>query len=557
MQNILLPDHSLFGFKSHNFDGKKLTLEISTVSQEAICPDCHQPSSRIHSHYLRTVRDLPVSGHTVVLLVSVRRLFCDTKSCSRCTFTERMTGTIEAYARRTNRLIDSQRIVGFIAGGESGAKITRKLALSSSPDTIIRMVRNTRLVESPTPRVLGLDDWALRKGHSYGTILVDLETHRPIDLLPDRSAETVKKWLLEHPGVEIVSRDRSSVYIEGINAGAPQAIQVTDRWHLLHNLVEAIERVLNRRYSLLQQAFRQSCIETVKSEDKLPANQPSDQEKPSPEKPITYTKQQRIHIREKHRAQFEEIRRLRNVEGLSIRAICRQLCVGKEKVHKNLANSEPPEYKRRKQKTILTPYWAYLVQRWTSGERNGMVLWKEIQNMGFSGSYQSMARELVSLKKKMPKERKQASAQKQASRKTENISQIRPFSARQTTWLFVKKQTELEGEKARYFSQLLSSSEEFQQLHVLVQQFWAMVCERKKDEFQPWIIQAKTVGIIELKNFAQGLEKDSQAVEAALTYEWSNGPTEGHNNRLKMIKRQMYGRAKFDLLRKRVLYSGI
>lgn len=557
MQNILLPNHRLFGLKSHNFDGKKLTLEISTVSQEAMCPDCHQSSSRIHSHYLRTVRDLPVSGHAVVMLVSVRRLFCDTKSCSRCTFTERMPGTIEAYARRTNRLIDSQRIVGFIAGGESGAKITRKLALASSPDTIIRMVRNTKLVESPTPRVLGLDDWALRKGHSYGTILVDLETHRPIDLLPDRSAETVKKWLLEHPGVEIVSRDRSSVYIEGINAGAPQAIQVTDRWHLLHNLVEAIERVLNRRYSLLQQAYRQSCIETVKSEDKLPANQPSDEEKPSPEKPITYTKQQRIHIREKHRAQFEEIRRLRNVEGLSIRAICRQLRVGKEKVHKNLTNSEPPEYKRRKQKTILTPYWAYLEQRWTSGQRNGMVLWKEIQNMGFSGSYQSMARELVSLKKKMPKERKQASAQKQASRKTENISQIRPFSARQTTWLFVKKQTALEGEKARYFSQLLSSSEEFRRLHVLVQQFWAMVCERKKDEFQPWIVQAKTVGIIELKNFAQGLEKDSQAVEAALTYEWSNGPTEGHNNRLKMIKRQMYGRAKFDLLRKRVLYSAI
>jgi transposase len=557
MHSILLPDPALFELISYSLAVKVLNLEIKTKSQGARCPDCHQLSNRIHSSYVRTVRDLPMASFAVVLHVCVQRFFCDNKFCPRCTFTERMPGNIEAYARRTNRMVNSQREVGFVAGGEAGSKLTRNLALPTSPDTLIRLVRHTVIQAGPTPKYLGIDDWALRKGHSYGTILVDLETHRPIELLPDRSAETVRKWLLEHPGVEIVSRDRASAYIEAITAGAPQAIQVADRWHLLHNLVEAIERVLNRRYALLQEAFRKSYEANITSESVVGESQKPEQIRSEPpKKRLTATELQRQSIREKHRAQFDEIRRLRNEEGLGIRAICRRLRVGREKVRKNLANEEPPEYKRRKQRTILTPYWGYLEQRWAAGQRNGMVLWKEIKAMGFTGTYQSMARELVPLRKKMPKEKRRFSMQKQLNRKATATEQVRPFSTRQTAWLFVKKRDQLEGEKARYLDQLLATSAEFQRLQLLVQQFWAMVCERKRDQLQTWLSQAKTAGIVEMKNFAQGLEKDFQAVEAALTYSWSNGPTEGHNNRLKMIKRQMYGRAKFDLLRNRILYSG-
>jgi transposase len=498
-----------------------------------------------------------MASFAVILHVCVQRFFCDNGNCPRCTFTERMPGNIETYARRTNRLVNSQREVGFVAGGEAGSKLTRNLALPTSPDTLIRLVRYTVIQGSPTPKILGIDDWALRKGHSYGTILVDLETHRPIELLPDRSADTVRKWLMEHPGVEIISRDRASAYIEAINAGAPRAIQIADRWHLLHNLVETIERTLNRRYALLQEAFRKSCEANEASGNVVEVCQQAESVPPKPsEKRLTCTELQRQHIREKHQAQFDEIRRLHDEEGLGIRAICRRLHVGREKVRKNLANDEPPECRRRKQRTILTPYWAYLEQCWTAGQRNGMVLWKEIKAMGFTGTYQSMARELVPLRKKMPKEKRHCSVQKQPNQKATAAEKVRPFSARQTAWLFVKKHDQLEGEKARYFNQLLATSAEFQRLHLLVQQFWSMVCEQKRDQLQTWLNQAKLAGIVEMKNFAQGLEKDFQAVEAALTYSWSNGPTEGHNNRLKMIKRQMYGRAKFDLFRKRVLYSG-
>ena len=555
MHPILLPDPALFEVTSYSLEAKVLTLEVRTRRENAKCPDCHQVSNRIHSRYVRTVRDLPMAGFAVVLHACVRRFFCDNPSCPRCTFTERLSGIIESYARRTNRMIASQREVGFIAGGEAGAKIIRNLALPTSPDTLIRLVRFAHIGEKPTPKILGIDDWALRRGHTYGTIFVDLETHRPVDLLPDRSAETVKQWLLEHPGVEIISRDRSPIYIEAINAGAPAAIQVADRWHLLHNLVEAIERVLNRRYKVCQEAFRkisEQAPNTEKPAEEITQGGPK--QVTALEKQPTRYEQQRQHMREKRQAQLEEVHRLRD-EDYSIRAICRTLRIGRRKVRKYLANSQPPEYKRRRQKTILDPYWPYLEQRWTEGCRNGMQLWKEIREMGYSGTYQSMARQILSLRKRMPREQKGNPARKQQIHQPSKPAQVHPFSVRQTAWLFIKDRDEIEGEKSRYFDQLLEISEDFQRLYSLVQQFWMIVGERKQDQLDEWLKGARNSGIVELRYFAQGLEKDLQAVEAALTYEWSNGPVEGHNNRLKMIKRQMYGRANFDLLRQRVLYS--
>lgn len=553
MDAIILPDATLFTMLSYSVDEKILNIAICTKAKQGICPDCQQKSSRVHSRYDRTVRDLPVSAFAVVLNLTVRRYFCDNPNCARCTFVERMPGIIETYARRTARLVASQREVGFLAGGETGAKIVRKLALPTSPDTLIRLVRNAPIQERPIPKILGIDDWAFRRGHSYGTILVDLETRRPIELLPDRSFEVVSKWLLDHPGVEIVSRDRSLGYIQSIQTGAPNAIQVADRWHLLHNLVEAIERSLTRRYKVLQDVFRETFTD-MSTAGIQTADIPAKESSKSVKKP-TYSEQLRQQVREKHQAQFDEIHRLRK-DGHSIRAISRKLCIGREKARKYLANSQPPEYKRSRQKTNLTHYWGYIKERWIAGHRNGMALWKEIREIGYTGTYYSMAKHIVQLRKEMPREKKSKSSQKQTPvPSTSSANQVRPFSVRQTAWVFVKDQQKIDGDKAKYLEQLLAKSDDFQKLYMLVHQFWEIVNERKKDQLNAWLSDAKNSGIVELKNFAQGLEKDLKAIEAALTYEWSNGPVEGHNNRLKMIKRQMYGRAKFDLLRQRVLYT--
>lgn len=158
MDAIILPNATLFTMLSYSVDEKILNIEICTKSKQGICPDCQQKSSRVHSHYDRTVRDLPVSAFSVVLNLTVRRYFCDNPDCERCTFIERMPGAIETYARRTARLVASQREVGFLAGGETGAKIVRKLALPTSPDTLIRLVRNAPMPERPTPKILGIDD---------------------------------------------------------------------------------------------------------------------------------------------------------------------------------------------------------------------------------------------------------------------------------------------------------------------------------------------------------------------------------------------------------------
>ena len=275
--------------------------------------------------------------------------------------------------------------------------------------------------------------------------------------------------------------------------------------------------------------------------------------RPTKAQKTTWYEQQRQQIQAKHQVQFDEIQRLQ-MEGLGIRAISRQLRISRGKVRRYLQNEQPPVYHRRKMKTIVDPYRDYLEQRWQAGQRNGMKLWVEIQVLGYSGTYQSMAREIRYLRAAMPRQTRQQTKRK--PKLAQPVTQLRPFSVRQTAWLFIKHPDHLAGDPLRYVTQLLAAAEDLQLLHSLIQAFWEMVVGRKRDRLAGWMKKAQESGVVELKHFVNGLQKDLPAVEAALTYAWSNGVVEGHNNRLKMIKRQMYGRAKFDLLRQRVLYPG-
>lgn len=229
-------------------------LVLRSAESEATCPACGQSSHTIHSRYVRTLADLPWAGLSVRIQLHARTFFCHIPTCQRAIFTERLPQRVLPYARRTLRLRQAQRSLGLELGGEAGARTARQQGLPTSPDTLLRLVRQAPARQRAPPRVLGVDDWALRKGQVYGTILVDLEQHQPIALLPDRRADRLAEWLQSHPGVEIISRDRATAYAAGALRGAPNAIHVADRLHLLQNVRAALQRFLERNQALLRQA---------------------------------------------------------------------------------------------------------------------------------------------------------------------------------------------------------------------------------------------------------------------------------------------------------------
>ncbi|MBC8160750.1 MAG: ISL3 family transposase, partial [Roseiflexaceae bacterium] len=229
-----------------------LIISAHASATRATCPRCGQAASSVHSSYTRSPRDLPVSEYAVRLVLQIRRFRCSNQACPAVTFAERLGDYLRPYAQRTTRLRDTLQQLGLALGGAPGERASKRLHMSSSRHTLLRLVRLVPASPVAAPRVLGVDDFALRKGQTYGTILLDLEQRCPIDLLPERSAAVLEIWLKQHPGAEIIARDRGPEYIRGATAGAPDAIQVADRFHLLCNLREALERMLERAHTNLR-----------------------------------------------------------------------------------------------------------------------------------------------------------------------------------------------------------------------------------------------------------------------------------------------------------------
>jgi transposase len=528
----LLPPSLPLQLEQAEQQGLWLTLTVSSTQDACACPLCGQPSTHVHSRYQRTLADLPVQGLRLRFRLGVRRFYCRVRECSRQVFCERLDGLARSYARQTQRLAACFELIAQALGGNAGARFAERLSLPASATLLLRRLCRFTLSPVASPRVVGIDDWAYKRGQTYGTILVDLEQHRVIDLLPDRTTDTVAAWLKNQPSIEVVSRDRAGAYAEAARQGAPQAQQVADRWHLLQNLTEAVQRVVERHHARWREIVQES-TESTSGEQTGKAQEPTN----AP--PSNSAAEQRRHAREERKqALCSEVLRLQ-AQGMSILAIARQLRIHRRSVRQYIRIGVVPRAVPSGRRRQLDRYASYLAQRWQEGCHNAAQLWRELRERGFAGS---STRVRQWMRQYHRPERKGVPALR-------TMTNLLP-SPRQTTWILLNGPRPVEEKTKAWIEHFRQQVPEIQQTVQLATEFIALLRERCRHELSDWMKQAAQSP---LASFAAGLRRDLAAVQAAFSSPWSQGQVEGQVNRLKMLKRQMYGRAGFPLLRSRML----
>ncbi|MBI1184775.1 ISL3 family transposase [bacterium] len=543
-----LPDPKILRVEAVKFNAEQTTiiLTLHCTMDSANCPTCQQSSSKVHSHYMRTLADLPCFGWQTRLHLRVRRFFCPNQNCKQSIFSERLDTITNPWSRRTARLEQVQRQVGWALGGIASERLAQILQLPLSLDTFLRLIRDSPPIVAQTPRVLGVDDWAMRKGHHYGTLLVNLETHTPVDLLPDRTAQTFQKWLEQHSGIEIICRDRAGAYAEGARLGAPKAIQVADRWHILKNLGDALVKILEKHRRQLKQVpilplpnEPLTAIITIDMIERQSALSPS--------------KQIQHDLRRQERYERYKATRQLFSWGWSLSAVAAYLGLDRKTVRKYAhADTFPEQRLRSHQTSLLDPYKTYLLQRWNAGCRNGAQLLCEIRDQGYSGGNSIVRQFVAQIRKALqlpPKSRMVEPVQ------LLNDTIDRPLTPRHAAWLVLQVPDQMTNENQTQINQMRTFDQDIDTAISLTQEFAEMVRTKAVRSLDNWLDRAASSGLTSLRSFVNGIRRDYDAVRAGIESEWSSGQVEGQVNRLKFIKRQMYGRAKFDLLRQRVLYE--
>jgi transposase len=513
---------------------KTITIVAVSTQMAPCCPLCGTSASRIHSSYSRHLMDVPCAQKCVRLILQVRKFFCDLKTCARKIFTERLSPFIQPWARVTTRLFQEVENIGLATSGMLGTRLGDRLGIRTSWMTIIR--RMMAQPASPVERViqLGIDDFSLRRGRKFGTILVDLQSHEIIDLLPDRKAKTASDWMGAHPEIDLVSRDRGKEYASATASGAPQATQCLDRFHLLKNLREDLEGFLARHLAV---KHREKPQEAPDMPSAL-ARQATRTRRLSPK--VEQAQQNR---REERLARYQQVIALRK-QGMSHEAIALRVGMGASTVQRWLAADAFPERKPREQGSHVDWYLPYLKKRWEEGCHNMTKLFQELVQQGYKGSYASVRDKMIRL---LPQGRKKPLG---SSLKIPALP-----TSQEASFLFIHRPEALETEEQDLLARILRLHPEVDLAYKLVQQFARMLRTRTGEQLDTWLAQVTDSHIPELLSFAKGIEQEKSAVVAGLTLKWSNGLVEGKVNKLKLIKRMGYGRAGFPLLRQRVLHA--
>jgi transposase len=510
---------------------ERVTVMAVPRSAASCCPVCRRHSDRSHGSYERRLADLPWQGRSVSLRVRLRRLCCRNPACPRRTFSQSLPDVAVPHARGSRRLQDVQRHLGLALGGAPAARLAHRLALPASPSTFLRMVRIGPTPVPQMPHVIAIDEWAWRRGRRYGTIIVDLERNAIAELLPDRDADTVADWLRRHPGVEIVARDRAEIYGEGVRQGAPGAAHVLDRWHVLRNLGEALQEAVTAQHGIVRS------VATALGDERAAALR-AERDRVRPLTSADRRKQERHAPRH---ARHAELLRLR-AAGASVAGLARHLDLDRKTVRRWLRRDEPPTWKKPARPSVIDRHRAYLDRRWAEGCRNGAELARELDRLG--------ARIKPRVVRAWATVRRRSGADRLDQETTGATRPWKPPGTRRIARLLQSGVDAGNGEDGAFIERLRRQAPGLAYAADLAARLAAMLRGHSAEAVEDWLTAARSSA---LKRFAASLQRDAGGLTNAIALPWSTGPAEGQINRLKTIKRSMYGRAGFKLLRQRVL----
>jgi transposase len=482
--------------------GQTVCVRARTPDKAAPCPQCGQPAQRVHAYHMRRLADLPAAGRGVVVELRVRRLLCQTRHCPRRSFREQVPAIAERQARRTRRLTALIADLTVVVAGRAGSAVLSRLGVSVSRTTMLRVLMRVPSPTGAAPTVLSVDDFALRRGRRYATLLIDAVTHRRVDVLPDRKAATLTAWLRNHPEVEVVCRDGSAAYAEAIRQGAPRAVQVSDRWHLWHNLAAAVEKTVTAH---------SRCWHT------------------GPPRQIGV-------LDERTRVRHAAVHALLD-QGVGLLECARRLGWALNTVKRYARAATAAELQRPAQyrQTLVDPYRDHLRRR--LAQEPGVPVTRllaEIRELGYPGSANLLVRYL--------------------NQGRADADRTPPSPRRLVSWIMTRP-ADLPTHQRRHLRDLLTSCPELTAMGDRVREFARLLTARRGQDLDAWMTAVEDNDLPALHAFLHGLRKDLPAVVAGLTLPHSNGPMEGTNTKVKLLKRQMYGRAGFPLLRQRILLS--
>ena len=507
---------------------EELIVYLHATTSIIACPRCGTAGSRVHSRYYRTVADMSCVGQRLTLKLLVRKWVCPLDSCPQYTFAEQFAGLVRRYARMTDRLIQALQSAGVTSNGADGAYLFSSLAMPTTAKTLIRRVLELPLPKEGSIQIAGIDEWAWKKGSQYGTILVDLQEHRVAALLPERSVETSTVWFKKHPEVHTISRDRGKIFRAAADAGAPQAKQIVDRFHLQKNFGEALEKFFSHHKRLLKKVTR------LLAGKALPASKTA---------PVRRSEQER---RQRHTQRVRRHKRIWKLfrAGYNKEDIAHMIGMTTRTVYRVLENEQPPTQETRHRTHHITdPYLPYLIRRWNEGCHKARELYKEIVAQGYTGTLRTI--ELL-VARFRPQRAKFVTKQAITLQKTP--------SARNTALMIVRRPEKRTEDQTRFIDQLCKSDPTAATAYTLAQEFGSLLRHLEGERgLEKWKAAVQRSGIAELIDFVEGLADDAEAVIYGCTESWNNGMVEGFINKVKWIKRSSYGQAGFPLLQRRVL----